>query len=761
MAHEDLEGTAFGRYRVAERLGEGSLSVVYRATDRELHREVALKVLDPAVSARPGFLPRYRATVHNLARAGDPGILTVYDAGRERDLTYVTVRLVRGVTLAERLAGGPLDFPTARALIRVIGQAVHSAHEAGVLHQDLKPSNVLLEDGKAVQVADFGLAPLRYGYALGTPGSMSPEQATGQETDRRSDVHALAQLVFEMVTGRRPYAGETPPELMVATVGDPVPSARELDPDLPPELDEVLARGLAKDPRDRPSTAAQLLEELERVPAGTGRHAGVERELLACIDATPGPVLALDPDGRVTHWNRGAEVAFGWTREAMVGQVALTRLIATAHRERFEHLVQEVLRSPAQEPAGHSVDVEAAHRDGHPVALAVSLSPLPVGDGRTDVVVFCRDVSSRRESDRLARMQATVARLLSERPPPEQLVPRMLEAMCTSLGWSAAAVWRPDAGASRLRCLSFWHAPALAAEGAQALGAPMPVDASTSRPGLAWATGRQVWEPDLGGEAPSERDRTTLGAGLRATGAFPISEGGRVVAVLEVFAPSPGSPGSARLTAVQAVARQLGEVVHHLPGDATRRVRYRLDARNTQLGFSCAFMKLLTVHGLFHDFSGWVELDGEDPTTARAECTIKTASVDTGSVDRDWHLCSPEFFAVERYPDMRFRSTEVEALGDERFRLFGELTIRDVTRPLRLDVRLEDRDAAGDRVTLTAGTTINRLDWFLDWERALQAGRWIVGDDVRLDLVITLVRRPAVPEQVYGRWRSEGPGGVA
>ncbi|MBO0690750.1 MAG: protein kinase, partial [Candidatus Dormibacteraeota bacterium] len=464
MAQQDLEGTAFGRYQVAERLGAGHLSVVYRATDRETQREVALKVLDPAVSARPGFLPRFRAAVHNLTRAGDPGILPVYDAGSEHDLTYVSLRLVKGTTLRERLAGGPLDFPFARALVRVVGQAVHAANEAGVLHQDLKPGNVLLDGGKAVQVADFGLVPLRYGYALGTPGYMSPEQALGRELDRRSDVHALAQLVFEMVTGRRPYTGETPPELMVATVSDPVPSARGLAPDLPPELDAVLARGLAKDPRDRPATAAQFLDELGRVPARIGGHPEDEGELLALIEATPGPVLALDPDGRVTEWNRGAEVAFGWTREDMLGEPALTRLIATAHRERFEHVVQEALRSPAPpEPGRRSVEVEAAHRDGHTIALDVSPAHQQTGDGTGNLVLFCRDVSPRRESDRLVRMQAAVARALSERPVPEELARQVLDAMCSELGWSAAAVWRPDRVATRLQCLSFWHAPALTA----------------------------------------------------------------------------------------------------------------------------------------------------------------------------------------------------------------------------------------------------------------------------------------------------------
>ena len=156
-------------------------------------------------------------------------------------------------------------------------------------------------------------------------------------------------------------------------------------------------------------------------------------------------------------------------------------------------------------------------------------------------------------------------------------------------------------------------------------------------------------------------------------------------------------------------------------------------------------MKFMTVHGRFRDFSGWVEVEGRDLTTARAECRIRTASADTGSLDRDYHLSSPDFFAVERFPEMVFRSTAVQPLGDERFRLFGELTIRSVTRPIRLEVRLEDWevDASGvERATLTALTVIRRLDWFLDWERALRAGRWIVGDEVKLDLVIMVVRRP-------------------
>jgi polyisoprenoid-binding protein YceI len=177
-------------------------------------------------------------------------------------------------------------------------------------------------------------------------------------------------------------------------------------------------------------------------------------------------------------------------------------------------------------------------------------------------------------------------------------------------------------------------------------------------------------------------------------------------------------------------------------------VRYRIEGRHSRIGFSCAFMKFLTVHGHFNDFSGWVEIDNDDPKTARAECVVKTASVDTGSLDRDYHLCSKDFFAVESYPDMVFQSTGVERRGDERFRLIGDLTIRNTTRPIRLDVRLEERetDSSGnERATLTASTVISRLDWFLDWQEALEAGRWIVGEQIKLDLEIALVHRPEGP----------------
>jgi PAS domain S-box-containing protein len=539
--------------------------------DLDGDRQVALKVLDPDLAARPGFLSRCVEEIATVSRLGHRAVVPVHEVGTRGALSYVSMRLVRGGTLRDLIGRHPLAVRDAVGIVQDVAGALHSAHEAGVVHQDLKPSNVLVETDGSVLVADFGLAPARYGYATSAPWYLSPEQLSGARPDRRTDVHALALLLLEMVTGSSP----------------PLP-ARPPGPDLPRQVDRVLFRALDPDPAARPATVLEFLGELEDGSPLAGR--GWARDQLpALIAASPVPAFAVDAAGFVTHWNRHAETTFGWSAAEMVGRSVLSALIASRHREPVERLMAALAAGHVAGAArdGHTIRVLAERRGGRPVGMELSLSPITLPGSPASLVAFCREVPEPVEAER--------------RP----------------------AASEPVAGEGRLR--------------------------------------------------------------------------------------------------------------------------YRVDTRGSQLGFSCAFMKFLTVHGRFRDFSGWVEVDGRDLTTAHAECRIRTGSVDTGSLDRDYHLRSPDFFAVERFPDMAFRSTSIQALGDERFRLFGELTIRDVTRPIRLEVRLEDWevDASGvERATLTAMTVIHRLDWFLDWERALRAGRWIVGDEVKLDLVITVVRRP-------------------
>ena len=457
------------------------------------------------------------------------------------------------------------------------------------------------------------------------------------------------------------------------------------------------------------------------------------------IQAPPEAVFGLDEAGQVTTWSDGARQILGWAPESVIGRAAVSLLIAPRYRERFEAVLagRAAVSMPPRDAS--TIEVAAIHRDGQEVVLEVSFSsPAPGGSG-AGILATCRDISDRMEAERMAAMQDAVDAALSPELPHGQVIERVLEAVCSTFGWPVGVMWRTD-DAGLFYCAGLWRSPTLAGSELEELSRR----AGTKADGFiadVLANVEPAWLPSLATSA-SPREEAARRAGLRAAGGVPVRDGRDLVGALEFFTLTDGAPGATRQTQVAAVGLRLGRHLRRAAVSTLTPARFKLDTRNTHLEFSCAFMKFMTVHGVFRDFSGWMEVGGDDPRTARGECTIRTASVDTRSVDRDFHLRSADFFAVERFPAMVYRTTQVEPLGDERFRLFGELTIRDVTRPIRLDVRLEDMetDASGvARMTLTGGTVINRIEWFLDWEKALSAGRWIVGTEVRVDLVISLV----------------------
>ena len=190
------------------------------------------------------------------------------------EVVFLTMPLVRGGSLRDVLDRGPLNGSTTWRYLREVGLGLQHAHDAGIIHRDLKPNNVLLHsDGRAV-LADFGLArsanqDIRLttaGFAIGTPGYMAPEQVLGQDLDRRVDIYAMGVMTFEMMTGQMPFGGSNAIEIAIATVNQPVPSACALNPGLPDELDAVLARAMAKEPRDRPGSVRELIGMLGKVP---------------------------------------------------------------------------------------------------------------------------------------------------------------------------------------------------------------------------------------------------------------------------------------------------------------------------------------------------------------------------------------------------------------------------------------------------------------------------------------------------------------
>jgi Protein kinase domain len=271
----DLTGTTLGHYEVKERLGVGGMAVVYRAVQSSLGREVALKVLAPALTEDSEFLKRFENEARVLASLDHPNILAIIDFDTVDGVTFLTMPLARGGSFEDVVAKGPMDPGSAwTRFLRPVADALGHAHRAGIVHRDLKPANVLIHSDSRPLLADFGLARVsagashltNAGFAVGTPGYMAPEQVMGKEVDARADIYAYAAMVFRALTGRLPYTGETPMEIAIATVRSPIPSATELRHELPDELDEFMRKALAKDPNQRPSTMAELVALLNKVP---------------------------------------------------------------------------------------------------------------------------------------------------------------------------------------------------------------------------------------------------------------------------------------------------------------------------------------------------------------------------------------------------------------------------------------------------------------------------------------------------------------
>jgi hypothetical protein len=271
---KDLTGTRLGQYEIVERLGGGGMAVVYRAVQQPLGREVALKALSSELFQDDGFVKRFETEAKTLAKLDHPNILPIYDFEVTEGVAFLTMPLIRGGTLRDILNRGALDTLTAWRYLREIGDGLQHAHDAGIVHRDLKPTNVLIHSDGRAMLADFGLARgagqpthlTTIGLAIGTPGYMAPEQVMGHDVDKRADIYAMGVLTFEMLTGRLPYIGSNRMEVAYSTVNAPIPSAAKLNAALPDELDQLLAKVLAKDPAQRPQTVRELLALMARLP---------------------------------------------------------------------------------------------------------------------------------------------------------------------------------------------------------------------------------------------------------------------------------------------------------------------------------------------------------------------------------------------------------------------------------------------------------------------------------------------------------------
>jgi serine/threonine protein kinase len=267
-------GTIVAGYRVDNVLGEGGMSVVYRATQLSLNRVVALKVLSPQLSADLGFRTRFRREGQLQAALDHDHIVPVYEAGECEHGLFLAMRLIGGPTLKELILTHQLDPRRSIRLLAQVARALDVAHENGLIHRDIKPQNILIDTADHAYLADFGLLKsvdevrlTSTGQFIGTIDYVAPEQIQGEPATGASDSYSLAGVLYECLTGEVPFPKPNEAATLHAHLIHPPPSVSEHRPDLPAALDEVISRGMAKDPQARPATATKLITEAARALA--------------------------------------------------------------------------------------------------------------------------------------------------------------------------------------------------------------------------------------------------------------------------------------------------------------------------------------------------------------------------------------------------------------------------------------------------------------------------------------------------------------
>lgn len=271
------QAVAGGRYRLEQPLGRGGMASVFLARDVELDRSVAVKLLAESLAGDPSFEKRFVREARLAARLSHPNVVSVYDAGEDGGRPYIVMELVEGETLADLLARrGRIPPDEARGLALQAAKGLAHAHEAGLVHRDVKPQNLILGDDGTLKIADFGIARAaeataltQAGTVLGTAAYLSPEQALGQEVGPAADVYSLGAVLFELLTGRPPLELESLDDLAADLGRTEITPVRELSPEVPQELEDVVMRCLARNPAYRPANGSALAAEFGGGEAAT------------------------------------------------------------------------------------------------------------------------------------------------------------------------------------------------------------------------------------------------------------------------------------------------------------------------------------------------------------------------------------------------------------------------------------------------------------------------------------------------------------
>ena len=268
--------TLAGRYELLSKIGEGGMAVVFRAKDVLLSRNVAVKILRPEFTTDNMFIDSFRRESQLAASIVDPNIVNVYDVGREGNIYYIVMELVEGEPLSEIIKReAPLEPRRAANICRQIAMALSTAHKHQLIHRDVKPHNILISEGDHAKISDFGIAQkivpeeadtkVKKKTVMGSIHYFSPEQARGAYVDERSDIYSLGIVLYEMLTGKVPFDGDTPVDVALKHMNQPITPPSQLNPDIPADLERIVLKATSKLQKDRYSSADELITDLNFV----------------------------------------------------------------------------------------------------------------------------------------------------------------------------------------------------------------------------------------------------------------------------------------------------------------------------------------------------------------------------------------------------------------------------------------------------------------------------------------------------------------